>query len=292
LSDPERRFVVVSAPGKRILSTINHDPFSKTASPNSYAYASGSSLAVPFVVGQAALLKTLFPDATNVQIRDRIISTADPIDNLNLSQCQGMSCRGFLGTGRVNVKKSIEAGKFLPSLAEGDLIRAMETGAIYRITGSQKRVVSPFVYNQRFLGAAVKAASLESLKNYPEGPYETPNDGTLVKLDSVPTVYMVSQGSKLPVTYSVFADRGFSFSQVNTVSFSEISSWPNGSFLPPKEGSLVKEGLTQTVYWVVSGVLHPINYTFYLEKGLGMFPIMHVSKSDLASFPKGEAFIR
>ena len=64
----------VDAPGKRILSTINFDPLTQKPAPNSYAYGSGTSLAVPFVVGQAALIKSLYPTATNIQIRDRIIS--------------------------------------------------------------------------------------------------------------------------------------------------------------------------------------------------------------------------
>ncbi|MDQ3018351.1 MAG: S8 family serine peptidase, partial [bacterium] len=95
--------VDVSAPGKRILSTINHDPATGGVSSDSYAYASGTSLAVPFVSAQAALLKSLYPFASNRQIRDRIISTADNIDMLNLSQCSGKSCVGFLGKGRINV---------------------------------------------------------------------------------------------------------------------------------------------------------------------------------------------
>jgi subtilisin family serine protease len=79
----------VAAPGRRILSTINHDPLSGAIRPDDYAYASGTSMAVPFVVGQAALLKSKFPGATNKQIRDRILASADPIDSLNLSQCNG-----------------------------------------------------------------------------------------------------------------------------------------------------------------------------------------------------------
>src|SRR6185295_5783238 len=62
----------VSAPGKRIISTINFDPLTKSAVSNAYAFASGTSLAAPFVSGEAALIKALFPQATNAQIRDRI----------------------------------------------------------------------------------------------------------------------------------------------------------------------------------------------------------------------------
>src|SRR5581483_11993461 len=98
----------VDAPGKRILSTIDFDPLTKKPSPNSYAYASGSSMAVPFVVGEAALIRSMHPGATNIQIRDSIIGTAVSIDSLNPAQCAGRSCNALLGAGRIDVNASIQ----------------------------------------------------------------------------------------------------------------------------------------------------------------------------------------
>jgi hypothetical protein len=282
----------VSAPGKRILSTINHDPLTKNSAPNSYAYASGTSLAVPFVSGQAALLKALYPSATNTQIRDRIVSTTDQIDNLNLSQCDNLSCRGMLGSGRINVEKSLEAGTFITAIMEGDLVKSEDTSAIYHIVGGQKRIVSPFVYNQKYLGATVKSVGEPMLVSLPQGSYETPTDGTLVKLDQSPTVFYMNNGMKLPITAQIFSQRGLDFKNVNIVSYSELNSWPQGNFLPPTEGALVKTLGKKTVYWVVSGTFHPINSNFYWEKGLNIFPIMVISEKDLTSFAKGEAYIK
>ena len=286
-----RNCIDVTAPGKRILSTINFDPLSKKPAPNSYAYASGSSLGVPFVVGQAALIKALYPLATNVQIRDRIISTADPVDNLNLFQCAGVSCRGLLGTGRINVPKSLET-EISQNFAEGDLVKDQTTGAIYQIIGGQKRLVSPFVFNQKFSGQNVKILNPNDLSSLPSGSYITPNDGTLVKLDSVPTVYVIYGGQKWPITHQVFVQREFSFSNVNTLSYSEMNSWQTGSFYPPKEGTLMKSSQNKTVYWVVGQVIHPINYKFYIDRGLNLFPVLIVSATDINGYAKGEAYIR
>jgi len=282
----------VDAPGKRILSTINFDPLTQKFAPNSYAYGSGTSLAVPFVVGQAALIKSLYPTATNIQIRDRIINTADPIDGLNLTQCGGNSCRGLLGAGRIDVVKSLQTA-IAQNFSEGDLIKATDlNGAVYEILGGQKRLVSPFVFNQRFSTSTVKTALSAQLASYPEGAYVTPYDGTLVKFDQSPTVYIIQNGQKLPVTYQVFMQRGFSFSNVNTLSNEELDSWVTGSFLPPTEGTLVKANSNPTVYWVIGQVLHPINYAFFVNRGLNTFPILAVPKNDIAGYPKGEAYIR
>ncbi len=282
----------VSAPGKRILSTINFDPATKKSAPNSYAYGSGTSLAVPFVVGQAALIKALYPVASNVQIRDRIIATADPIDNLNLSQCGGSSCSGLLGAGRINVTKSLEQAILL-SFSEGDVVRVTDQNdLVYQISGGQKRLISQFVFNQRFANMPLKLGSTSQLANYPQGPYVTPLDGTLVKLDLSPTVYFIDNGQKLPVTFEVFNQRKMNFADVHALSFLEINSWTQGSFLPPLEGTLLKTSKNKTVYWVVGQVLHPVNYQFFIERGLNIFPILIVSDNDIFSFPKGEAFIR
>lgn len=282
----------VTAPGKRILSTISFDPGTKKSSPNSYAYASGTSLAVPFVVGQAALIKSLYPVASNIQIRDRIINTTDQVDNLNLSQCGGYSCKGMLGTGRINILRSLES-QILPEFSEGDIVRVTDAGGImYQIIGGQKRLISSTVYNLRFSTSLVKTGNLNQLSTYPEGPYITPVDGTLVKFDTSPTVYIIQNGQKFPITYQVFNQRQFNFSNVYTLSFAELNSWSTASFLSPTEGTLLKTQKNKTVYWVVGGTIHPINYNFYVDKGLNIFPVLIFPDKDIESFAKGEAYIR
>ena len=279
----------VAAPGRRILSTINSDPITKKPSPNSYAYGSGTSLAVPFVVGEAALIKALYPQATNIQIRDRIISTAEQVDNLNLSQCGG-SCRSLLGAGRVNAAQSLAIG-IQPQFAEGELVKVTDlNNAIYQIIGGQKRLVSAFVFNQRFANVSLKTAFFSQLSGFPEGSYVTPNNGTLVKYEAKPVVYTILSGQKLPVTYEIFKHRGFNFNQVNTLSVSELDSWATGALLPPAEGTLVKIARDKTVYWVVSQVLHPVNFNFFRNMGLNVFPILTLP--DIGGFAKGEAYVR
>lgn len=281
----------VSAPGKRILSTINYDPLTKKYAPNSYAYASGTSLAVPLVAAQAALIKSIYSSASNQQIRDRIISTADPIDDLNTTQCGGHSCKGLIGSGRINVVRSL-ATAITPVAMEGDLVKTSDTGLIYLISGGRKRLVSPFVMNQRYQGRVPKGVDSSQLANFPEGAYALPEDGTLIKLDNSPTVYYILNGQKLPVTSTVFEQRKFSFASVRTVSFPEFNSWIQGSFLAPTEGTLLRTQRNKTVYWVVGGSLHPVNSGFYREKGLNVFPVLIMPDQDVAGFARGEAYIK
>ncbi len=63
-------WVHIASPGVCIASTYKN---------NSYAYMSGTSMSSPFVAGTAGLVFSLFPSATNAEVRDRILNSADPI---------------------------------------------------------------------------------------------------------------------------------------------------------------------------------------------------------------------
>ena len=281
--------VDVSAPGKRILSTINFDPATGGERPNAYAYASGTSLAVPLVSAQAGLLRSLFPFASNRQIRDRIISTADNIDNLNLSQCADQGCQGLLGNGRINVLKSLE--EQIVKIEDGDIVQIAGTNNYYYINGGKKQQLSPFVRGQRFVNAEIKLVTTSDLDNFSEGSYAEPLNGTLVKSPNDPTIYYMQSGLRRPLTAQVFAMRSFKFSNVIILTNVEIGSWIEGAFLTPPNGTLIRTAGNPTVYWVSDDVIHAINGKFYTERGLGNFPVIIVPDADVINFPKGEAFI-
>ena len=65
---------------------------------NTYGPAAGTSSAAPYVSGVAALLRSLHPDWTATQIKDRILSTVDPLPSL-----AGITVSG----GRVNAAAAV-----------------------------------------------------------------------------------------------------------------------------------------------------------------------------------------
>ncbi|HEX5734573.1 MAG TPA: S8 family peptidase, partial [Blastocatellia bacterium] len=68
-----RSNVSVGAPGVSVLSTL---------AGGGYGFASGTSMAAPHVAGIAALIWSREPSLTPAQVRQRIISTGDPIHSL------------------------------------------------------------------------------------------------------------------------------------------------------------------------------------------------------------------
>ncbi len=97
-------WVEVAAPGVNVYSTLptyhvtlNDPPYSRT---QNYDYLSGTSMACPHVVGEAALIKSRFPNATSSWIRVQLRSTADDRGNPGFDD--------YFGYGRINAKKAVE----------------------------------------------------------------------------------------------------------------------------------------------------------------------------------------
>jgi len=85
-------WVDVTAPGSGILTT---DPYN-----NAYGSWDGTSFSCPCVVGEAALLKSVYPSMTNAQCTTRIFQSCD-------SMPDPQYIAGNLGHGRINVAKAI-----------------------------------------------------------------------------------------------------------------------------------------------------------------------------------------
>lgn len=89
--------VDVHAPGARVYSTL---PVHK------YGELSGTSMASPHVAGVAALIADKFPEASNQEIKDRIMYGSDPLDEMRTLSVSG---------GRLNAHSALEDDKVAPA---------------------------------------------------------------------------------------------------------------------------------------------------------------------------------
>jgi subtilisin family serine protease len=87
-------WVSVSAPGEAIFSAFPH---------HGYAWWSGTSMATPFVAGQAALIRSLRPKLDVRDVADLIGGTARSLDTLNPTFAQ------LLGDGRIDLAASLRS---------------------------------------------------------------------------------------------------------------------------------------------------------------------------------------
>ncbi len=106
--------MAVAAPGVNILSTIIAN--------NGYDSYSGTSMASPLVAGVAALIKSMHPELSPQQIKQRIRETADFIDHLHPTMYHGK-----LGSGRVNAYAALMYDK-IPYIVMDDMTIEELTG--------------------------------------------------------------------------------------------------------------------------------------------------------------------
>jgi hypothetical protein len=272
--------VDISAPGKKILTTAY---FPSDPSDNILIYGSGTSLAVPIVSGVAALLKANNPSLNNDGMKNILLKTADNIDSLNQSSCLGLSCNGFLGKGRLNALSALAPQPLL----DGYLVKQAGTEIIYMISGGKKRLVTPFVFNQRgFLASEVINELNNQLNNYPTGIPLGPNEGTLVKSPENPTVYFIHNDQKLPLFHLVFQSRNFRFSDVQTMPYSELLQIPTGEWYWPPDGVLVLIKGIPTVYVMDNGVKRPVTYFVFTQRKLSFANVVSLTPDEFGHLPQ------
>jgi subtilisin family serine protease len=272
--------VDVSAPGQRILTTafLPNNP-----SDNILIYGSGTSLAAPMVSGAAALIKSAYPNLSNVDLENILMSSSDSIDSLNEKNCLNGSCNGFLGKGRINVLTALVPRQ----ISNGSLVREQGTGNVYLVANNAKRLVSTFVMNQRGLDANNIINEIAGqLVGLPTGSPLPPLEGTLIKSVTDPEVFIIYQEQKRPVTYPVFISRKLNFADVKTISQMEISSYAAGDWYTPPDGTTIVVQGNPLVYVLDQQVARPVSYFVFTQRHLSFAKVFSVTADEFSHLPK------
>lgn len=116
-------WVQTAAPGDAILSTL--PVYATTVGVTGYGSMSGTSMATPFVAGEAALLLSFNPSLTNAQLKNLIVSNVDPYNPYTTHTLAA-------GAGRVNVLKAMVAAGAAQSApgAPGSLVATAGSGQV------------------------------------------------------------------------------------------------------------------------------------------------------------------
>ncbi|MEX2118184.1 MAG: S8 family serine peptidase [Pirellulales bacterium] len=151
--------VDLAAPGVDILSTLPG---------NQYGYLSGTSMATPHFSGAAALVWSLYPDATPLQVKQRLLAGADYVGHLG-----GNSFRPTLTNGRLNVSNALEDDTIPPASISG--LSAVESGMTsvtltWTATGDDGAEGTAASYDVRYSTAPITDANWESATRAPGAP--------------------------------------------------------------------------------------------------------------------------
>lgn len=281
--------VDIAAPGagtfidkqqKQGLVSTYYDP-TRPGEQNLYVYGIGTSMAAPQVSAVVGLMMSAFPDMDVKAIRDRLIGNVDNIDQENQSGCNGSSCVGQIGRGRLNALKAVTVST---TFTGGTLVKSPQ-GSVFLIEHGLKRSVSDFVYRQRFGAAGAVPASVEQLDGFPLGQALAPIDGTVIKEPSNPTVYLIEGGEREALSYLAFISRGLRFENVVTLPAVEMALYPRSSDAPIMNGVLMKAPNNPAVFILNNGLRQLLSYFVFQQRGFQNMTIGILSLEELAIYP-------
>lgn len=114
-----RQSVELFAPGRDILSTMPG---------GEYGFKSGTSMACPHVTGVAALMKTVYPELSPQQIKDRLVFSSEPLESVSQLSISG---------GRLNAAQALSNDTIAPAAPNDFVVSEVSSrGARFSWTGT------------------------------------------------------------------------------------------------------------------------------------------------------------
>lgn len=173
-----------------------------------------------------------------------------------------------------------------PNLKEGTVLRGKEGPAVYVVENGILRLVSWVVFQQRNLQDKIVYIDDAQLAKYKKGGFVAPKDGTLMRSPSDPTVYLIVERVKRPITYPVFQTYGFTFNDVYTLTDEEMGALNKGKIAEPKDGTVYKVEETGDIYQYKNNSKHFMSGIVALQYGSSN--AFTIPKSESDSWQEGD----
>ena len=187
---------------------------------------------------------------------------------------------------------SMPKGEILPPL-DGTLVKSAASPLIYYVALGQKFPIPYFVFQARgFKFADVVTLSEDEIGNMATGEHFAPPNGTLLKAQGDPTVYVVEAGSLHGLTGFMFKYKGLSFSDVIEVTKEELDLIPLNSPLFLPDGSLIKIAGEPTVYLIEEGTKHALTYQAFTNRNFDFADVIEVPPEEAARYPSGSLYLQ
>lgn len=183
----------------------------------------------------------------------------------------------------------ITTGSLMPP-PDGTLVRGPDSPAVYLVENGTKRILSYLVFVQKGHSfGSVTILSEQGISDLTNGLPVPPADNTLIKKADHPLVFIVLQGTKVPVTATVFNQKGLYRNQMLVLSDHEVDALPtDDNVLPPTDGTLLRAENDMTVYLAQNGRLHPITYQAFINRGFGFSQVLILDPEEVSLYEKGE----
>jgi len=154
----------VAAPAQELFAarpSYPHDVKPTSTVPGYIGDKTGTSLAAPLVSGVAALIKSVRPEWTAKQIRERIFSTADPVEDM-LTRKE----KGRLGYGRLNAGRALAGLSVMMAATSSKQLTASATSSWITVADRANGTIARFQPYGATLRGGIQAIALGEGKGW------------------------------------------------------------------------------------------------------------------------------
>lgn len=109
---------------------------------------------------------------------------------------------------------------------------------------------------------------------------------TLIR-DSSGGTFLIESGLRRPISDFVLIQRGFKPEGVKSVSLEEAELLPQGSPVPPLDGSLIMGSSNPTVFYVDRGILQPVSFLTFRSFGFSFDRVKALSENEISGYRLG-----
>jgi len=172
--------------------------------------------------------------------------------------------------------------------ADGTIVRVIGENKQYAFIKNIKYPASDFVIGQRGLDAS-KALSISAQESalFEQGPVLPPSEGTILKGQSDPSVYLVENSRLKLFSGFTFSQRKLAFSKITVIPDSEVATYEKQGFVAPLDNTLVKASDSGTVFLMQNGLKHPLSAELFKNRGLSFKNVVVLTPEEVGALVIG-----
>jgi len=177
---------------------------------------------------------------------------------------------------------------------DGTLLQESGKPDVYLMKGGQKH---RFVSAQSFLKLGFKWSNIILAEPIEialagSGDIVTYLDGTLIKADNNPSVFLVEKGAARPfLNADIFLARGYKWSQILKVSAEELAFYPAGKYVSYPDGWLLRPNDRNDVYLISGGAPQAIDAATFVKRKYKWVNVKVVLAQDFGVLYEGKSIV-
>jgi hypothetical protein len=174
---------------------------------------------------------------------------------------------------------------------DNTVFKSQDSQAVYIAQNGLKQPFTAEVFkNRRISTKSIAILSADEVNAIPLGTYATPADKSFFSVNENGQIYIFKEGSKHPISTFVAKQRGIT--PDFKVNQDVAMQWQDGIPVAPRDSTVVKGDLEDTVYLVVNSQLRPLTYQAFKNRGITAKKISVLPQVEVDSYAQGDVLAK